>query len=134
MLEKILKEKLLDFINDNNILPQEQFGFRRGHSTVHQIKRICNDIKLGFQAGQSTALVLLDIEKAFDSVWHSGLVFKLLSLQFPLHLVRMIKMFLSDRFFCVNVGNSVSDLTLEVAHGSGQTYFIFMLQFSILLF
>lgn len=112
VLEKLVKEKLLDFITHNNILPQEQFGFRQGHSTVHQIKRICNDIKLGFQSGQSTALVLLDIEKAFDSVWHSGLVFKLLSLQFPLHLVRMIKMFLSDRFFCVNVGNSVSDLKL----------------------
>lgn len=112
VLEKILKDKLLDFISDSNILPQEQFGFRQGHSTVHQVKRICNDIKQGFHLGQSTAVVLLDIEKAFDSVWHSGLVFKLISLQFPLYLVRLIKMFLSDRFFCVYVGSSASQLKL----------------------
>lgn len=110
ILEKILSEKLLKYICENQILPDEQFGFRKSHSTIHQVKRICNDVKQGLSSGLSTALVLLDVEKAFDSVWHFGLIYKLIQFSFPMFLVKLIRNFLKDRYFCVAVGDSFSDL------------------------
>lgn len=121
MFEKVVKRKIISFVESNKILPNEQFGFRSSHSTIHQIKRICNDVKSGLSSGKSTGLVLLDVEKAFDSVWHHGLVFKLLNFQFPLYFVRLINNFLTNRKFCVCVDDAFSDfksITAGVPQGS----------------
>ena len=49
----------------------EQFGFRKFHSTTHQIKRIVvNHVKQNLAVKKSIGLVLQDIEKAFNSVSH----------------------------------------------------------------
>lgn len=66
-----------------SIIKNEQFGFREQHSTVHQIKRIVNMIKENKKCKRSTGMVLIDIEKAFDSVWHDGLIFKLDKMDAP---------------------------------------------------
>ena len=66
--------RLLLHFNENSIFQDEQFGFRQGHSTTHQLLRITNMIRANKSEGYSTGVVLLDIEKAFDSVWHEGLV------------------------------------------------------------
>lgn len=110
ILEKIINEKLWKFINLNNIIPPEQFGFRQFHSTTHQVKRIVNHVKQNLAVQKSTGLVLLDIEKAFDSVWHNGLIFKLINYGFPICLIKIVKSFLCERYFCVNVNNEYSDL------------------------
>lgn len=109
LLEKIIKDKLWQFVDENNIIPSEQFGFRPLHSTTHQIMRIAKHVKLQFNQGNSTAMVLLDVEKAFDTVWHDGLIFKLIKLNLPTYLVKMIQSFLSDRSFCVKINQEQSD-------------------------
>lgn len=109
ILEKILSMRITNFIEDNNILPDEQFGFRKAHSTVHQVKRICNVVKIGLNMKSSTGLVLLDVEKAFDSMWHNGLIFKLLKFNLPFHIIKIIKNFLSDRYFTVSFGSASSE-------------------------
>ena len=119
ILEKIVKIKLCDFIDENNILPAEQFGFREFHSTTQQIKRIVNHVKQNLRDQKSTGLILLDIEKAFDSVWHNGLIYKLINFQFPLFLIKIIKCFLFQRHFCVYLNDEYSDI-LEVPAGVPQ--------------
>jgi hypothetical protein len=47
----------------------------------------------------STAAVFLDIEKNFDTTWHSGLLYKLSKLEFPTSLIKLIGSFLSQRKF-----------------------------------
>ncbi|GBP58048.1 RNA-directed DNA polymerase from mobile element jockey [Eumeta japonica] len=59
--------------------------------------------------GRRTVGVFLDIEKAFDRVWHPGLVFKLLNTQIPPALVRTVASFLEGRSFFV----AVEDATLD---------------------
>lgn len=83
------------------MFPNEQFGFRSHHSAIHQVYRIYKYVKSKRSQGKSTGLVLLDIEKAFDSVWHDGLVHKMLSFGFPSYLVKIVQDFCQiDVFSC----------------------------------
>ena len=47
--------------------------------------RVFNYISTNFNLNKSTALVLLDIEKAFDTVWHEGLIHKIANHNFPIY-------------------------------------------------
>lgn len=68
ILETIVKEEIVRYIDDNNILPPQQFGFRAEHNTIQPLVRIRNIVKNNFNAGMSTGMILLDIKAAFDSV------------------------------------------------------------------
>lgn len=110
LFEKILKDYLILHIEQANIYPNEQFGFRAGHSTCHQIMRIKQHVKSSLDLKLSTGLVLLDIEKAFDSVWHKGVIYKLIKFSFPMSLIKIIQSFLDQRKFRVFVGQAQSSL------------------------
>jgi retron-type reverse transcriptase len=56
----------------------------------------------------STAAVFLDIEKAFDTTWHSGLLYKLSKFEFSTRLIQLISSFLSQRIFRVSVEGEMS--------------------------
>ena len=78
ILEKLILDRLNSFEESHKIFIPQQFGFRSGHSTVQQILRITEFASFNFNRNRSTGLALLDLEKAFDSVWHDGLIFKLI--------------------------------------------------------
>ena len=109
LLEKMIYTRLLDYVETNNLLLDEQFGFRRGHSTVHQLQRVTNMINRAKSVSKTTVMALMDIEKAFDNVWHDGLVHKLLRFNIPTYLVRIISDYLDRRFAQVSIGCSLSD-------------------------
>ena len=67
--EKIILSMLKGETERHNIIPDAQFGFRNEHSTVNQLKRVADDIMHNNSLGYTTGLILLDSEKAFDSVW-----------------------------------------------------------------
>ncbi|GFV59470.1 RNA-directed DNA polymerase from mobile element jockey [Trichonephila clavipes] len=66
----------------NFIIPQ-QCGFRPKCSTVHQLLRVTELIHSGFAKHEATGILFLDIAKAFDKIWHDGLLIKLIRLDFP---------------------------------------------------
>lgn len=119
LLEKIIYVRLVKFIEDKNLLPNFQFGFRKGHSTVHQAAKIKQFIKRNRKSKRSTGLVLLDIEKAFDSIWHDGLIYKLIKLKLPSFLVRMVNSFIRNRTFAVHINDGISD-TIQINAGLPQ--------------
>ena len=110
LFEKVIYSRLLHFSNENNIILNEQFGFRKGHSTTHQLKRVTGFIKSNKLESKSTAMALLDVEKAFDNVWHDGLIHKLYTFGFPMYIVQIIKNYLSGRTFQVTLNGSTSDV------------------------
>lgn len=55
-----------------------------------------------------TAAILLDVEKAFDKVWHPGLIFKLIALGIPSQLINIIKSFLLQRSFVIKINDTTS--------------------------
>lgn len=110
VLEKLILSRLKSHIAAHNLFINEQFGFRTGHSTNHQLVRVCKYIKESLGKKHSTGMVTFDIEKAFDSVWHKGLIHKLFLLKFPLYLVKMIQSFLFKRSFYVSINNHKSNI------------------------
>lgn len=57
---------------------------------------------------KSTGAIFLDVEKAFDSVWHDGLLHKLYIQKCPIHIIRLIMGFLAGRRFAVQMDNATS--------------------------
>ena len=91
-----------------NCIPDFQFGFRSGHSTYHALAYLINNVKLELNNRKTTAAVYFDIAKAFDSVWHSGLIVKMIDLGIPKNLISLIKSFLTERKFKVHIGTTSS--------------------------
>ena len=85
--------------------------FRPGKLTVDQVLLLSQSIADSFhqsKPGARTVLATVDFAKAFDSVWHSALLSKLLSLDLPLCFVKWIRSYLSDRRLKVRICNSYS--------------------------
>lgn len=123
LYERILLRRILSFTAQNNIIIDEQFGFRSGHSCVQQVHRITEHVLDGFSrfSGLKTGAIFLDVAKAFDKVWHNGLVYKLYLLGMPDRLVLTIRDFLRDRSFCYRLEGTYSDphpITAGVPQGS----------------
>jgi retron-type reverse transcriptase len=69
---------------------------------------LTDHVTLNFNNKISTAAVFLNIEKAFDTTWHSGLLYKLPKLEFSTSLIKLIGSFLSQRKFRVSVEGEMS--------------------------
>lgn len=72
------------------VIPDQQFGFRHKHSTVHAINYLLNYIMEELHYNQLIGAVLIDLEKAFDSVWLNGFIYTLVKLGFPRWLIMII--------------------------------------------
>ena len=103
LLEKIFLKRFNKFIHDNSLIRPEQFGFRRNHSTTHQLLRVVEHVTRGFNEHRSTGAVFLDIEKAFDKVWHEGLLYKLIKFGIPDAMTHLLGSYLKERQFTVRV-------------------------------
>jgi Reverse transcriptase (RNA-dependent DNA polymerase). len=106
----------------------EQWGFRRGHSTTMQLMRHVENITRGFNQNRATVALYLDIKQAFDKVWHSGLIRKMIDYNIDDGIVCLISSYLSDRKFHTKWENELSEtknINSGVAQGSliGPTLF-----------
>ena len=88
----------------------EQFGFRPKHSTTIQLVKVVDEISNALNRRFKTAAALLDVEKAFDKVWHDGLISKLISFGIPSQLINIIQSFLSARTFQIKIGDTKSSI------------------------
>jgi hypothetical protein len=70
--------------------------------------RLVDHVTLNFNNNMSTAAVFLDIEKAFDTTWHPGLLYKLTNLNFPARIIKLVSSFLANRKFRVWVEGDMS--------------------------
>ena len=77
ILEKIVCIRLTMYIENNNFLSKDQFGFRRDHSTLHPVIHFLNKITDSFEKKQHTMAIFCDLQKAFDSCNHAVLLGKL---------------------------------------------------------
>jgi hypothetical protein len=108
ILEKILTSRLKHVLETNNLLPPEQFGFRAQRSTINPILEFHTDSTRHANLKECTLAVFLDIERAFDTVWHDGLIQKLISLRLNPNFIKIIDSFLTNRTCRVKIQNSKS--------------------------
>ena len=108
--EKCILNKILDAELDK-IIPDTQLGFKKGNSTIHALAKLTQDATNNFNKQHSTVTLALDLEKAFDTVWHNGLIYKLHKIhKIPLHFTKLIHSYITDRTFQVKVGSDLSKI------------------------
>ena len=94
IFERILYNKLYGFLTSNNLLSDKQSGFKSGDSCINQLLAITHGIYRSLDQGFEVRGVFLDISKAFDRVWHEGLVYKLKRNGIDGNLINLFKDFL----------------------------------------
>ncbi|GBO45706.1 putative RNA-directed DNA polymerase from transposon X-element, partial [Araneus ventricosus] len=107
--EKVILARLKEHCSDLQIIPDEQYGFRPNHGCVHQLLRVTNLITHGFNNKLYTGGVFLDVRKAFDRMWHNGLIYKLIANKLPHYLIDIIILFLLNRTFKVKLNSTLSE-------------------------
>ena len=108
VLEKIVYNHLIHFVIKSMFTCQ--FGFLRSRSSLQQLLILFHNIGNSLKKGYQTDVAYLDFKKAFDSVAHSELLYKLWSFVITGKLWLWIKAYLSDRLQCVSINNIHSDV------------------------
>lgn len=107
--EKIIYRRLMDDIENRNLIIQEQFGFTKHKDTTGQVARIVDKAMINFNLKKYTSLTTLDLEKAYDTVWRKALSHKMLMAEIPPYLTKTINSYLNDRRIKVTIQNEVSE-------------------------
>ena len=91
------------------MLSKNQSGFRPGDSTIYQLISITSDIYDSFEKYDETRAVFLDISKAFDKVWHEGLIHKLKWNGIAGNLLKCFENYLKNRYQRVVLNGTESE-------------------------
>ena len=121
IFEKLIFDNLHKYVFENNFISDNQSGYRVGGSTVKQLISITHEIHKAFDTSHELRAVFLDISKAFDTVWHEGLLFKLKRIGIEGDMISIIESFLSDRKQRVTIYGKFSewaDVQAGVPQGS----------------
>ena len=94
-MERCIHKILYNYVISNDLITSYQFI--KADSTVNQLTFFYNEIFQALDGGKEVRAVFCDISKAFDRVWHRGLIHKLSSLGIIGHLLSCFKSYLSDR-------------------------------------
>ena len=97
LMESILRDNVMDYLEDNNYLCKEQHGFVRKRSCATQLIQCLDIWTEALDTGLPMDVVYLDFSKAFDSVPHSGLIAKMLKYHINGNVVKWCSAFLTDR-------------------------------------
>ena len=97
ILEKIINKRLRFVIERNNILPDTQHGFRSNRGTDTALTTIHETIAHHTAQKKQCYVVLRDVSKAFDKVWHNGLKFKISNLHLPNTITKFLNNFITNR-------------------------------------
>ena len=119
IFEKIVSIYMIDFLEDNNLFYDNQFGFRKFHGTNHAIITLVEKVSKALDTGKFVIGVFLDLKKAFDTVNHDILMKKLECYGIRGKLFNWLKSYLENRNQYVHYNGYDSDKKV-VTHGVPQ--------------
>lgn len=105
LMEKMVNNRLIWYIEDRKFLSENQMGFRKCKNTMHNLTILENDIHEAFALNRHIDAVCFDIKKAYDKIWRHGILRQLVKWKICGKIFSFIKDFLTNRNFKVLVGN-----------------------------
>ena len=108
-LERMINDRLVWFLEHNNILTDIQCGFRKRKSTLDHLVRLESFIRDGFLNKQEVVSIFFDLEKAYDTTWKYGILKDLHEAGLRGRMTVFISKFLENRNFRVRLGSTLSD-------------------------
>lgn len=118
ILELVIIRNIQEELREGAI-PDHQFGFRTGHSTVNALSVLSSYLDKHMKGGFTNAVCSLDVKKAFDTVWHDGIIFKMKEAGCSLPTCRIVQSFLEDRWARIKIDSSLSS-PFRIARGVPQ--------------
>ena len=118
LFERVIKQRLRSHLEKIGFLNKHQSGFRRATSTDDHLFRLSQSIMESFRSGEHVVAAFLDVEKAFNNVWHNGLRYKIFQLDLPTKMTRWLSDFLVGHVIQVNVNGFLSNQINPKAGGS----------------
>lgn len=117
MYEKIMQNRLIQFINKHNIINEEQNGFQKGKSTTLAAFSLVKSVTDNIDKKRSVSVIFLDMSKAFDLVNHNTLLDKCERYGIRGPALEWLKSYLSDRQQCVEVSR-INDKLVAMSYRS----------------
>ena len=108
-LERMINDRLIWYLEHNNILTDIQCGFRKRKSTVDHLVRLESFIRDAFLNKQEVVSIFCDLEKAYDTTWKHGILKDLFEAGLRGRMPVFISKFLENRNFRVRLGSTLSD-------------------------
>lgn len=130
LCERFVLEEIQEHLKNEKIIIKEQSGFRVKRQTKDNIFSVCQRNLEAFNRKKNSCVVFFDISKAFDKVWHNGLLYKMHKYKFKQHIINWIANFLQDRFFCVKI-NEIFSIEYKIETGVPQGGVLSPILFSI---
>ena len=109
-MERCIFKHFFNFSIRNNLITGVQSGFIPGDSTTNQLLHITNFFGKALDEGKEIRVVFCDISRAFDRVWHEGLIYKLEQIGVKGKLLKWFKSYLSNRKQKVVISGKSSEI------------------------
>ena len=110
VFESLINNHIITHLEKSSLLSDVQYGFRSSRSTADILTVITDRIVRSLDSSFETRTIALDISKAFDKVWHKGLLLKLKSYGISGRILSILKSFLTNRKMKVVLDGQSSDL------------------------
>lgn len=121
IFERVMYNRLVNFLNRKNFFYKFQYGFRENHDTKIAIAELINNLQHNLDKGLVSVGIFIDLKKAFDTVNHKILLQKLYHYGVRGCAHEWFKSYLSNRKQFVKINNAESglqDVTCGVPQGS----------------
>ena len=106
--QPVKHDQTMNYLTENSILYRHQSGLCKNHSTDTSPAYLTDKILTGFDSGLLTGMILIDLQKAFDTINHNILLREMSTLRFSDRSINWFQSYLSNRSFRVNVQGKYS--------------------------